>query len=61
MPHGAKAVIVAVSIHAPVKGATSRACQASTTVMVSIHAPVKGATASDYAALRSYMFRSTPP
>ena len=33
-----------ISIHAPVKGATSAATQAIACLYISIHAPVKGAT-----------------
>ena len=36
--------VIAVSIHAPVKGATADRDQARGHVIVSIHAPVKGAT-----------------
>ena len=51
-----------ISIHAPVKGATSHASYIKEHVMISIHAPVKGATCSALAALSSALgFQSTLP
>ena len=52
---------VAVSIHAPAKGATpERGCLARG-APVSIHAPVKGATWADAAVIKTIAFQSTRP
>ena len=37
-------IVLAISIHAPVKGATEYDTAAFTALFISIHAPVKGAT-----------------
>ena len=39
--------VITVSIHAPVRGATSRSAHSACVMSVSIHAPVRGATSSD--------------
>ena len=52
----------AVSIRAPVKGATADALQTyGDFVVVSIRAPVKGATSIATAITLESMFRSAPP
>ena len=49
-----------VSIHAPVRGATSFMRQYGMTTDVSIHAPVRGATRQPMSIERHEKFRSTP-
>jgi len=51
----------AVSIHAPVTGATDALIQGGASVKVSIHAPVTGATVSILARIRVFLFQSTRP
>ena len=50
-----------VSIHAPVKGATSRQQSGRDQTGVSIHAPVKGATMISARQIRLSTFQSTLP
>ena len=52
---------MAVSIHAPVKGATVHHFVARRTVDVSIHAPVKGATLQLAKEIGVTQFQSTRP
>ena len=52
---------VAVSIHAPVKGATRHGLGRGRGRPVSIHAPVKGATVDDEVRSLWEEFQSTPP
>ncbi|MGL4944424.1 MAG: hypothetical protein ACRC46_14675, partial [Thermoguttaceae bacterium] len=50
-----------VSIHAPVKGATTRCAHRNFRIVVSIHAPVKGATTTPEAPPDVITFQSTRP
>ena len=49
-----------VSIHAPVKGATSKAYSAQVPACVSIHAPVKGATSGSTSNTKQAGFNPRP-
>ena len=40
-------MMLSISIHAPVKGATPQPCHERPQQVISIHAPVKGATGTD--------------
>jgi len=53
-------LMVSVSIHAPVQGATRIYIQGGQSLRVSIHAPVQGATAVPSMFAGSYQFQSTP-
>ncbi len=53
--------IKAISIHAPVKGATRLATTTPTLVNISIHAPVKGATTAHGELVQCHKFQSTLP
>ena len=55
MSTGYALVHVPVSIHAPVKGATSNRSKPMSDKMVSIHAPVKGATPDLYRFVNIYL------
>ena len=51
-----------ISIHAPVKGATTKAVRYAGFLVISIHAPVKGATSSMSRIVRFVpLFQSTHP
>jgi len=55
-------ILLVISIHAPVKGATERDLRDLAAVLViSIHAPVKGATLRNARLLNANSFQSTHP
>ena len=57
----AMSVLVVISIHAPVKGATSAGHPGRDGRYISIHAPVKGATKAMWALKVRRVFQSTLP
>ena len=54
-------LVLIISIHAPVKGATHVAPVLHVVVGISIHAPVKGATVGHMMLLLHMQFQSTLP
>ena len=67
-PHGVRlfvsrdfAVLIDVSIHAPARGATVAALEASNPALVSIHAPARGATKRPCTQATLSAFQSTHP
>ena len=51
----------AISIHAPVKGATGGSERGALDFDISIHAPVKGATLGMILSIKDSLFQSTLP
>ena len=56
-----KSPLEIISIHAPVKGATTQSCNKVAITHISIHAPVKGATKYMQKALADYVISIHAP